>query len=41
MVIGGKLGTEGAAASMYGPGLLAAGFTAVFGDGCSIEDFRE
>ncbi|WP_406503724.1 cobalamin B12-binding domain-containing protein [Streptomyces sp. NBC_00212] len=41
VVIGGKLGTEGGAAGTYGPGLLAAGFTAVFEDGCSIEDFRE
>ncbi|MEU7137060.1 cobalamin-dependent protein [Streptomyces sp. NPDC046261] len=40
VVIGGKLGTEGAAVGTYGPELLAAGFTAVFEGDAAIEDFR-
>ncbi|MEV4432379.1 cobalamin-dependent protein [Streptomyces sp. NPDC049585] len=40
VVIGGKLGTEGAGAGRYGPELLAAGFTAVFEGDDAIEDFR-
>ncbi|MFJ6750698.1 MULTISPECIES: cobalamin B12-binding domain-containing protein [unclassified Streptomyces] len=40
VVIGGKLGTKGAAAGTYGPELIAAGFTAVFEDGTGVADFR-
>ncbi|MEU9014109.1 cobalamin B12-binding domain-containing protein [Streptomyces sp. NPDC048479] len=40
VVIGGKLGTEGAAEGTYGPELLAAGFTAVFEGDAAIEEFR-
>ncbi|MFG2826171.1 cobalamin B12-binding domain-containing protein [Streptomyces sp. NPDC048434] len=40
VVIGGKLGTKGAAAGTYGPELIAAGFTAVFEDDAGVGDFR-
>ncbi len=40
VVIGGKLGTEGAAEGTYGPELLAAGFTAVFEGDAAVEEFR-
>ncbi|GAA2230124.1 cobalamin B12-binding domain-containing protein [Streptomyces amakusaensis] len=38
-VIGGKLGVDDAP-GVHGPGLLAAGFDAVFEDGRGVEDFR-
>ncbi len=40
VVIGGKLGTEGAAGGTYGPELLAAGFTAVFEGDTAVRDLR-
>lgn len=40
VVIGGKLGTRGAAAGTYGPELMAAGFDAVFEDDGGIDEFR-
>ncbi|MER7110112.1 cobalamin B12-binding domain-containing protein [Streptomyces sp. NPDC000229] len=40
VVIGGKLGTDGAAEGTYGPSLLAAGFTAVFEGDTAVRDFR-
>ncbi|AKJ14874.1 hypothetical protein ABB07_33905 [Streptomyces incarnatus] len=40
VVIGGKLGTDGAAGGAHGPALRAAGFTAVFEGDAAIEEFR-
>lgn len=40
VVIGGRLGTEGAGEGTYGPALLAAGFTAVFEGDRAVQDFR-
>ncbi|MFI9275539.1 cobalamin B12-binding domain-containing protein [Kitasatospora sp. NPDC052896] len=40
VVIGGRLGTEGAAEGTYGPELLAAGFTDVFEGDNAVRDFR-
>ncbi|MFE5734568.1 MULTISPECIES: cobalamin B12-binding domain-containing protein [unclassified Streptomyces] len=41
VVIGGKLGVTGSEAGTYGPGLLAAGFDAVFEDAAGVNDFRD
>ena len=41
VVIGGKLGTEGAAGGTYGPELLVAGFTAVFEGDTAVRELRE
>jgi methylmalonyl-CoA mutase cobalamin-binding subunit len=40
IVIGGKLGTQGAVAGTYGPELLEAGFDAVFEDTAGPAEFR-
>ncbi|WP_440073695.1 cobalamin B12-binding domain-containing protein [Streptosporangium sp. OZ121] len=40
VVIGGKLGTQGAANTALGPGLLAAGFNAVFEGSGGVEEFQ-
>jgi methylaspartate mutase sigma subunit len=40
VVIGGKLGTQGAADAALGPDLVAAGFDAVFADSDGVEKFQ-
>ncbi|MFF7753369.1 cobalamin B12-binding domain-containing protein [Streptomyces sp. NPDC007971] len=40
VVIGGKLGTDGAAGGAHGPALRTAGFTAVFEGDAAIDGFR-